>query len=705
MEVTSHNIANVSTPGYSRQSVLLGTPIPEDVTPGQVGRGVDAKSITRQNDAFLAAQTRRSASEEGRLQQLTTTLGALEGVFNEPGDSGLSASVSRMFGAFQDLATNPESVGMRRAVVEEMRSFASTLNGMADSLQGLYEDVRGEFDITVKRINQIFAEIATLNDSIEGSVVTGNHPNDLLDQRDRLLQEASGYLDLRVRIEARTQVAYVEAGGRLLVDAKGSVSLISGTASDRLALRSADSGETIPVNSGKLGALSEMYDDYIPGLVARVDEIAVGIARSMNALHSTGVSADHPVSYHLSDTIISGANITLDLDDPAQTAQFGSQGVDASYLPSFTDAAGNPVARNLDINIVDQATGVASKYILRYDPGVGPIAATRSIQNLVDAINTGSAGGFTVHGPDGVGSPIADFSAQLVSVDGGVRLLLEADDGYSVDFTRALDTQPSAEARNAATWTPGAPTVDLGGRYSGGHAYNPAQPWTMTVLSSGIVGDTVAPPQVRFDWIENVAGSPVSRSTTLTLGQGYGPGQDISIGDGVTVAIGSGTLVAGDSLELIVDGTPDAMGILGGLGINTLFTGGNARDLQVASALLAEPGRLAVSQSRAVGDNSNVLDLIEVRRDRIFESGTTAMDDHIAATMAGLGSEKELADRLSENQAVIRQALDRQRDSISGVSIDEEVGLLLLQQQAYTAAARVISMAQENIRTLLDIFN
>src|SRR5690606_33321502 len=170
------------------------------------------------------------------------------------------------FGAFQDLATNPESVGMRRAVVEEMRSFASTLNGMAESLQGLYEDVRGEFDITVKRINQIFSEIATLNDSIEGAVVTGNHPNDLLDQRDSLLLEASGYLDLRVRIDARTQVAFVEAGGRLLVDANGSVQLISGTASDRLALRSADSGETIPVNSGKLGALSEMYDDYIPGL-------------------------------------------------------------------------------------------------------------------------------------------------------------------------------------------------------------------------------------------------------------------------------------------------------------------------------------------------------------------------------------------------------------------------------------------------------
>src|SRR5690606_761756 len=124
-------------------------------------------------------------------------------------------------------------------------------------------------------------------------------------------------------------------------------------------------------------------------------------------------------------------------------------------------AAGNPVARNLDINIVDEATGVASKYILRYEPGVGPLGASRSLQDLVDAINTGSAGSFTVHGPDGVGSPIANFSAQLVSVDGGVRLLLEANDGYSVDFTRALDTRPSAEARNAATWTPGAPTVDL----------------------------------------------------------------------------------------------------------------------------------------------------------------------------------------------------------------------------------------------------
>jgi flagellar hook-associated protein 1 FlgK len=103
------------------------------------------------------------------------------------------------------------------------------------------------------------------------------------------------------------------------------------------------------------------------------------------------------------------------------------------------------------------------------------------------------------------------------------------------------------------------------------------------------------------------------------------------------------------------------------------------------------------------GDNSNVLALLGVRQARILGAGSQTADDFIASMASGLGSAVDLSKRLNENQDVLTQALQNRRDAVSGVSIDEEVGALIKQQQAYTAAARIITTMQDNIRTLMDL--
>lgn len=698
MQVTSHNIANVATPGYSRQRSTLDTPVPENGRPGQIGRGVNVATIARLTDSLLTEQLRLSSTETGRLDQTTTSLNALQSVFNEPSDAGLAASFNKVFSAFHALANNPDSPGLRAGTVEELKTFTAIFNSMAGQIASLRDDIGTQFRLEADQINGLTAQVAQLNKEIRRQVAVGSNPNDLLDQRERLINELSNHLDLKVRIDPVTQAAQIESSGRVLVDATGSVEVFAGSSLDGLALQFADTRETLRVNGGRVGAMLTLYGETLPDVQETLDSMAQAIAYEFNAAHATGTNADREVQRYLGQTVIDAANLTVDLDAAAQAKLDGAiAGIPAAYLPRFTDADGVSQARNLTINMVDEATGVATKYIVRYEPGPGPIPTTRSLRNLIDAINTGTGGGFSVW-PSGAGIP--NLTASAVAVDGGVRLDLLAAPGHHLDFSRSLDTRPTAETWNAASWTAGAASMDLKGRLTGDDATGPSRPWSMQVLSSGTVGDPSSPPTVAFTWW--AANEPVSRTTTVTLGTGFEPGRPVVIGDGVHAIFGSGTLTAGDALTLVVDGQPDQARLLSALGVNTVFAGGDAGSLAVADAIQDDPGRLAVAHTRTAGDNSNLLEIIALREKALFNDNMN-IDEYMNTMISDIGSRVDLASRLRDNQQVIEQTLLNRRDHVAGVNLDEEIASLIQSQQAYTAAARIITSVQENIRTLLDL--
>lgn len=705
MEVTSHNIANMATPGYSRQVVGLTTNVPEESRPGQVGRGVRVESIRRNVDTLLTEQLRKNSTETGRLDFLRQTMEAVQGVFNEPSEAGLASAVNKVFNALQALSNNPESPGVRGTAVNEMVSFTSTVNSMGVRLEEIRTDLRGQIDLQVNKINGLTDQIADLNSQIRDEVVVGNNPNDLMDRRESLINELSGLLDLRVRYDANTQAALIQIGGRLIVDSSQAITVRSGSSNDRIGLLVGDTGETLTVVGGMVGALIETAEDRVPEVINKLDGFVVSMVNEFNQLHAVGTNGDFQIDEYLSQTVITSSGYTVNLDDDSQVLNSNGAGIAAAFLPSFTDDDGVSQVRNLTINVYDTNTGIAMKSIVRYDPGLAFPPAGRSLKDLVDAINTGTGGGFTVYSPQGVGLPIANLTATAIPVSGGLRLSLAADDDFTVDFSRSLDNRPSSEAWNAATWTVGSPTVDLRGRYTGGVGFDPAQPWTMQVLSGGTIGSSTTPPVVRFTWYVDVGGVAAPQTADVTLDTANPAGKLVTIADGVEVVFGAGNLTAGDSLNMIVDGDPDQANLLGALGMNTLLSGDRASTFAVADAIRQDPSRLAVGQTRVAGDNSNVLSLLSLRRQTILDNGTSTTDDFVASLAANVGSQVDLARRLGENQAILKETLENRRDSVSGVNLDEEVGALIQQQQAYAAAARIITTIQENIRTLLELIN
>ena len=153
--------------------------------------------------------------------------------------------------------------------------------------------------------------------------------------------------------------------------------------------------------------------------------------------------------------------------------------------------------------------------------------------------------------------------------------------------------------------------VTIGGRYTGDHSFDPGRPWQMQVLQSGTVGSNSNPPLVQFTWYSGSDTVRVREDVTLALDGSMPAGTQIPIGDGVFATFASGTLTASPNgaVDIMVDGQPDAAGILPSLGMNSLFTGTDAASFQVNDNVAKNADLLAVARTRSAGDNSNLLAL------------------------------------------------------------------------------------------------
>lgn len=259
----------------------------------------------------------------------------------------------------------------------------------------------------------------------------------------------------------------------------------------------------------------------------------------------------------------------------------------------------------------------------------------------------------------------------------------------------------------------------ISGNYAGGLGLlansgggTPYTTWSMRVVSGGTIGAAASanpadpvPPVVEFSYWTGSASAPVLKTADITLDDSLPPGSPVQIADGVYAVFGAGDLTTttpGYESSFVVDGQPDQAGLLTALGINGMFTGSTAAGLRVSQILTADPTQLNVGRTRSEGDNSNLLSLIGTRQEHLFGNGST-LDDTYNTVLSDVGSRIAQAKRLSQNQDSITAALKNQRGQLSGVSIDEEVGLLIMQQQAYSAAARVVSFSRDNITTLLQM--
>ncbi|MFH5778016.1 flagellar hook-associated protein FlgK [Heyndrickxia oleronia] len=206
--VTGQNISNANTLGYTRQRVNFeATPaypaasMNRPQIPGQMGTGVQAGSIQRIRDSFLDLQFRGENNKLGYWNTKAESLSKLEDIMNEPSDSGLAATLGQFWQSLQDLSVNPENDGARSVVLQRGQAVAETFRYLSDSIKGVQKDLGNEVNVSIRNINSILKQIGEVNKQISEVEPHGYVPNDLYDERDRLVDELSGYVNIKVEVK------------------------------------------------------------------------------------------------------------------------------------------------------------------------------------------------------------------------------------------------------------------------------------------------------------------------------------------------------------------------------------------------------------------------------------------------------------------------------------------------------------------------
>lgn len=205
INVTSHNISNANTEGYSRQVTKLVTTTPFSAPsftsmagPGQFGTGVEVASVTRVRNHFLDYQVRNETSKQGEFEIKYETLSKIEGILNEPSDSGLTKIMSDFFKAWQDVAVHPEDSNARTVLAQKTDALTGALNSYYNQLTKMKEDACESIKQTVFDVNSLLSQIDTINQEIIQVSVAGQSPNDLMDRRDLLLDQLSAKMNINV---------------------------------------------------------------------------------------------------------------------------------------------------------------------------------------------------------------------------------------------------------------------------------------------------------------------------------------------------------------------------------------------------------------------------------------------------------------------------------------------------------------------------
>ena len=187
----------------------------------------------------------------------------------------------------------------------------------------------------------------------------------------------------------------------------------------------------------------------------------------------------------------------------------------------------------------------------------------------------------------------------------------------------------------------------------------------------------------------------------MPVGQGYAPGDELEVADGVTLRIPAGTLDAGDTFRLPVIAESDTTGTLAALGVNDLFTGSRPGNLGVNRALLDDPSLLSVSQSGATGEGRIASRIAALSRQPQLD-GDATFAEYLARASGESGVLVAFAESELDGLSLLSSQLTAERESVSGVNPDEELVHMLEFQRMYQTAARYLSSVNE---TLDEVFS
>ncbi len=797
IETAGHNMSNADVEGYSRQTVQASPTPPytepgmaSPATPGQIGTGVAVDAIVRMKDEFLNTQYRQESIEGGYWEALSQTMDYLEMFVGEPSTGSLSDTMNAFWDSMQEFQKNPDSTAARQNFLQQTDNMVTQLDQIENNYQEYRTDLNQEVELQVNEANDILDQIASLNTRITKVEYLGNNPNDLLDERDMLVEDLSRLLDVDVAVPSDPYDGSfrIDVGGRRLIqgDQVSHLVLVSqdgnggffdvqveGQTFDAVSSpetlgaaigRDAEEGiHTIEVERlatqtrwaigskncncamettsealglegaftlqvGSLGTRSTSSEFSGGTFLSAPKEgdrkeyslrLAAGkgadsekvITLAWNASNNrwedgsgNDISGDATLSLdelstHLNDELtginssVSGDRLTLQGDDHHLISVTDIKG-DLAQTLGFT--GDNPIV-TVDVSEEDSLRTIANKINCAYANGTGAPgspdewlhagveeASNGTYYLKLESNQVGEEYRINVGTVDG-GSSFVAKELGLLEGDGTTEILQNAEDALvDVDGERYLSSSNTfSEAR----------LITSGDGYRADSKSQMLQGIRLDLKSRGDSNIRVER-QVDGGYIQGLMRSrddviPELTDTLDSFARIFAEEMN---------AIHYAGYGTGDSEE--ITGTAffapleDSYGAAGSLEINQAL-------LQDIS-LLAGAGGNGTGHSKGIGDGSNAVRLIGIRSARIYENNSATMEDFYSGFIADLGSKSSQARVMEDNQETLLSQISSQRQTISGVNIDEEMMDLVTYQQSYSAIARYVTVLDEMMDTIIN---
>ncbi len=291
--VTSHNIANVNSTGYSRQTPVLASKDPQLIGGMVMGRGVDTDQVVRIYDQFIEDQLMQEKSNLSSSQEMENYMQILEGFFSESSDASVSTMLSDYWNLWHDISNNPSGVPERIALYEHSLLLSEKFNTLSADLTQIESNLTNSLSVGVEKINQIASEIAELNNQILGMESSSGIANDLRDKRNTLISELGEYLSVTSYEQENGSISVLTARGCTIVFGTSNYELeMGGTYGDRVRWQDS-SGNWVDITNyitnGKMNGWLEIRDEIVAKYKLDLDAVVKELIWSVNVQHTQGV--------------------------------------------------------------------------------------------------------------------------------------------------------------------------------------------------------------------------------------------------------------------------------------------------------------------------------------------------------------------------------------------------------------------------------
>jgi len=687
LQVTGQNIANVNTEGYARRSVALEEGPYIDYAPGQLGTGVKAKEVVRNFDEMVEALYLEQASLSDKWGNLWEQLKSVENLLNESSGTGVSDSISQYFNSWNEVSQHPDNYGSRQSVINDAATMISTLKQVDADLSQMQQRINTTVAAQVSEANTLMTEIADLNKEIQVHHIEGsNNANALFDERARKVRDLGKLMDI---------TTIDNGGGKFTILTKSGQNLVDGATHYALEFNSPQKIIDLRPDTQFVG---DIYFDGNDDFEYTVEFVSSNATSTISGPVSSGADA---AQFKLS---LDGG-VTWVSDEDGNVKTFAAREYDDRvnveglqiWFGTASNAKASPSGRFVP----------GDKFVISPHKGLYWVENTSHKEEITPQLHFNGE----------------ENTSRLTG--GSLTALLTFRDNYAGRYKEKLEqltetliwetNRRHSQGAGLQTFaiTEGTYRVDDINKALGSD-------------STGLVFGDKLQSGSSFVYVYNDSTGLLASSAALNFGGGatFDPNQHslVDVQDAfnrtypgqVTASIVNNKLLLKAEAGVKFSFGTDSAGLMAGLGINTFFRGSKPNDMQINEKVTSDLDYLATGHVNGagemnMGDNSTALSMYALRDANVqittVVEGTTSTTllDYYNGIVGNVGTDTNRAHFNQNFYQTLANDLDERQQQVSGVNLDEEMSDLIKYQASYTAAAKLITTADQMMQTILSL--